>query len=231
MRFRSFEFRYLRGFLPLILFLFSEMGFAQPISNKLDISISYGWVSPFGNVTNQIDGIKVPSHFAQAKGNQTQSVRVSYNYNRLLSFGLNIGQFNLKKDILLQNSETFNALEVSPLFTVKRRFISPWFEFRFNLMPLVTLYKTSICLGDIVYNGSNAKPFWIKSNQLVPGVKSSLEVNLKGSGPLGLIGEAGVAFFRDNQKITSEVTNSYFFAQIGISYSLFYNKRYYLYHE
>lgn len=231
MRFRSIDFRFLRGILPFILILFSEMGFAQLMSNKIDVSLLYGSVAPFGKKAGQIDGISVPKHFASAARSQNKSFRVSYNYNKLFSFGLNIGQFSLENAKLKPSPETFDLIEISPVFTLKKKILTSLLEARFNLMPMISSYKSSIYMGDIEYKNSKSEVNWMKTTQLVPGMKASVGLGAKEKGPLGIMAECGVGFFRDNQKVTSEVTNSYFFAQIGISYSLFYNKRYYLYYE
>ena len=207
------------------------MGFAQLMSNKIDVSLLYGTVAPLGKKVGQIDGISVPTHFASAARSQNKSVRVSYNYSRLFSFGLNIGQFSLKNVKLKPSPETFDLIEISPVFTLKKKILTSLLEARFNLMPTISSYKSSIYMGDIEYKNSKSEVNWMKTTQLVPGMIASVGLVGKEKGPLGIMAECGVGFFRDNQKVTSEVTNSYFFAQIGISYSLFYNKRYYLYHE
>ncbi len=231
MRANGLKFKCLRGVLPLLFLLFSGIVFAQPISNKLDFSLLYGSVAPFGKTANQIDGISVPTRFALAKGSSSQALRISYNFSKLLSFGLNIGKFKLENTNLRPSPETFDLLEVAPVFTVKRKILDPLLEARFNLMPLISSYKSSIYVGDIFYKNSSSEAYMIKTTQLVPGLKSSIGISLKGIGPIGIMAEGGVTFFNDNQKVTSETTNFYFFGQIGISYSLFYNKRFYLNHE
>lgn len=231
MRLKRIKFRYFRGILPLFFILFSGIVFAQSISSKLDVCFLYGSVAPFGKTANQIDGISVPTHFALAKGSQSQALRVSYNYNKLLSFGLNIGKFKLENTKLKTNPETFDLIEISPVFTVKRQIFTPLLEARLNLMPLLSSYKSSIYAGDIAYKNSKSEENWIKTSQFVPGMKTSIGLSCRIKGSFGVMVEGGAAFFNDNQKLTSETTNFYYFAQIGISYSLFYNKRFYLYHE
>lgn len=231
MRLKRIKFRYFRGILPLFFILFSEIVFAQSISNKLDVSFLYGSVAPFGKTANQIDGISVPTHFALAEGSQSQALRVSYNYNKLLSFGLNIGKFKLENAKFKTSPETFDLMEISPVITVKRQVFTPLLEARLNLMPLLSSYKSSIYVGDITYNNSKYKENWIKTSQFDPGMKASIGLSCRIMDSFGIIVEGGVAFFSDNQKATSETVNYYSFGQVGISYSLFYNKRFYLNHE
>jgi hypothetical protein len=231
MKVKRIEMRCFRSILSLLFLIFSEGIFAQPISNKLDISLLFGSVTPFGKTVNQIDGIRVPTHFTSAEGNQSQALRVSYNYNKLLSFGLNIGQFKLENTKLKTSPETFDLIEISPVFTVKRQLFTPLLEARLNLMPLLSSCKSSIYAGDIAYKNSKSEENWIKTSQFVPGMKTSIGLSCRIKDSFGVMVEGGAAFFSDNQKLTSETTNFYYFAQIGISYSLFYNKRFYLNHE
>ncbi len=231
MKVKRIEMRCFRGALPLLFLLFSVTVFAQSMPNKLDISLLYGSVAPFGESANQIDGISVPTHFALASGSQSQALRVSYNYNKLLSFGLNIGLLTLENAKLKPTPETFDLIEISPVLTVKRKLFTPLLEVRLNLMPLISSYKSSIYVGEIAYKNSESKENWLKTTQFVPGMKASIGLSCRIKGPVSLIAEGGAAFFHDNQKVTSETTNFYSFGQIGFSYSLFYNKRFYLYHE
>jgi hypothetical protein len=139
--------------------------------------------------------------------------------------------FKLKNSNLRPYRESFDLVELSPVLTLKRNILISNLEARLNLMPLLSSYKLSIYAGEIASKTSESEENWITTSQFVPGLKASVGFNYRGKGPLGLILEGGLACFSDNQKITAEKTNAYFFSQIGITYSLFYNKRFYLTHE
>jgi hypothetical protein len=231
MKLKKIKIKYLPSVPLLILIFFSGIAFSQSISNKLDLNLLYGSVMPLGSKAGQIDGISVPTHFALAKGGQSQALRLSYNYNQLLSFGLNLGMFKLENAKLKPSPETFDLIEISPVLTLKKKIFVPFLEVRVNLMPLLSSYKSSIYAGDIAYKNSKSEENWIKTSQFVPGMKTSIGLSCRIKDSFGVMVEGGAAFFSDNQKLTSETTNFYYFAQIGISYSLFYNKRFYLTHE
>ena len=231
MKLKQIKIKYLPSVPLLILIFFSGIAFSQSISNKLDVSLLYGSVTPLGSKAGQIDGISVPTHFALAKGGQSQTLRLSYNYNQLLSFGLNLGVFKLENAKLKPSPETFDLIEISPVLTLKKKIFVPFLEVRVNLMPLLSSYKSSIFVGSTEYKNSQSQQNWIKTSQFVPGMKASVGLNCRLKGPVSLVAEGGLAFFSDNQKVTSETTNFYSSMQIGISYSLFYNKRFYLTHE
>jgi len=231
MKLKKIKIKYLPSVSLLILIFSSGIAFSQSISNKLDVSLLYGSVTPLGSKAGQIDGISVPTHFALAKDGQSQALRLSYNYNQLLSFGLNLGVFKLENAKLKPSSETFDLIEISPVLTLKKKIFVPFLEVRVNLMPLLSSYKSSIYAGDIAYKNSKSEENWIKTSQFVPGMKTSIGLSCRIKDSFGVMVEGGAAFFSENQKLTSETTNFYYFAQIGISYSLFYNKRFYLNHE
>ena len=220
----------MKNVLALIIILSSNILWAQPISNKLDISFWTGSVFPAGRSLITIDGISFPAQFSESSCDAAYASRILWNGTERFSLGLNIEYNKFSREYTnTRSSGNINMIVVAPVFAFNHPIIQRSLQANINFLPSLYFYDASIYTGDVILKTDDTYYETIhKINQLTPGAKLSLGLKLHVWQGISIGAEYGYAIQKDNNDITPEKMNYYTYGQVGIIFSIFYNKRYYL---
>ncbi len=215
----------MKTFYTLLLLLFANCLVGQNISNKVDVSIWTGTITPLGNKIESLGDAKFLNHFSNSTGEFSFQSRVMY-HTSLFAYGLNIEYDKLKTKSL----DGLDLIGISPVFSIEKQILFNPLKFNLNIMPTLYHYKSILNVGEVVSNNiGNTNLQTI--DQMIPGLKMSIGIKLKIIRSVSIGAEFGGSVMKDNSVVTAEKVCYYQYMQLGLIMKFLFNKRYYLQNE